>query len=164
MTFRKNLLVSLIALAVLSAGAFAQTVIVDDSFADGTRTNDGPLQADYYTSSNTNAIEVSTGSLGLVSGTAGRGIHGIFPEQTLANTGDTLTTRVTFTTPATQSRGGDDFRFGIFDHMGRLGGDVATDLDVDHSFSTSNPNPVFCLLYTSPSPRDLSTSRMPSSA
>ena len=25
-------------------------------------------------------------------------------------------------------------------------------------------NPMFCLLYTSPSPRDLSTSRMPSSA
>ena len=27
-----------------------------------------------------------------------------------------------------------------------------------------NTNPVICLLYTSPSPRDLSTSRMPSSA
>ena len=29
---------------------------------------------------------------------------------------------------------------------------------------TRSDNPVFCLLYTSPSPRDLSTSRMPSSA
>ena len=29
---------------------------------------------------------------------------------------------------------------------------------------TINPNPGSCLLYTSPSPRDLSTSRMPSSA
>ena len=28
----------------------------------------------------------------------------------------------------------------------------------------SNANPMICLLYTSPSPRDLSTSRMPSSA
>ena len=34
-------------------------------------------------------------------------------------------------------------------------------------FLAMNPNgriPVICLLYTSPSPRDLSTSRMPSSA
>ena len=30
--------------------------------------------------------------------------------------------------------------------------------------STINKKGIFCLLYTSPSPRDLSTSRMPSSA
>ena len=30
--------------------------------------------------------------------------------------------------------------------------------------ATQNPYPYICLLYTSPSPRDLSTSRMPSSA
>ena len=31
-------------------------------------------------------------------------------------------------------------------------------------FVENNPQPLSCLLYTSPSPRDLSTSRMPSSA
>ena len=33
-----------------------------------------------------------------------------------------------------------------------------------HSGSKLDTNPISCLLYTSPSPRDLSTSRMPSSA
>ena len=37
---------------------------------------------------------------------------------------------------------------------GKIGIDKITDFDVSD----------FCLLYTSPSPRDLSTSRMPSSA
>eukprot|EP00831_Metopus_contortus_P029689 TRINITY_DN24403_c0_g1_i1.p3 TRINITY_DN24403_c0_g1~~TRINITY_DN24403_c0_g1_i1.p3 ORF type:complete len:110 (-),score=17.24 TRINITY_DN24403_c0_g1_i1:22-351(-) len=35
-------------------------------------------------------------------------------------------------------------------------------IEVEDDFNTSKPNS--CLLYTSPSPRDLSTSRMPSSA
>ena len=48
---------------------------------------------------------------------------------------------------------------GSNDHIGSIG--TATDLGIregSKSFSYS------CLLYTSPSPRDLSTSRMPSSA
>ena len=146
MTFRHfSTLFGAIALMLFSAAHVSAqtTVIVNDSFADGTRTNDGPLQADYYTSSSTSAIEVSTGSLGLVSGTSGRGIHAIFPEQTLSTAGDMLTSRLTFTTPDSISRGGDDFRFGIFDHLGRLGGDATMHLDVDQSFSTANPNAVF---------------------
>ena len=36
--------------------------------------------------------------------------------------------------------------------------------DYNYSDSSTNEQQYFCLLYTSPSPRDLSTSRMPSSA
>ena len=36
--------------------------------------------------------------------------------------------------------------------------------DLNTHVSTSGYNHISCLLYTSPSPRDLSTSRMPSSA
>ena len=39
---------------------------------------------------------------------------------------------------------------------------IRTDVLKQHGIST--PNTYDCLLYTSPSPRDLSTSRMPSSA
>ena len=44
--------------------------------------------------------------------------------------------------------------------------DVAIDQGgcVETSKPTTHANPTYCLLYTSPSPRDLSTSRMPSSA
>lgn len=139
-----NLLGAFALLLLSAAHVGAQTtVIIDDSFADGTRTADGPLQGDFYTSSSLSAIEVGTDFLGLVSGSSGRTIHGIFDEQTLVNAGDMLTTQVTFTTPATGSRGGDDFRLGIFDHNGRIGGDATMHLDTDQSFSSSNLNPLF---------------------
>lgn len=77
-------------------------VIVNDSFADGLRANTGPLQAAWWSSSSTsgNSIEATVGSLGLISGTSGRGIHGTFAPQTLA-VGDKLTATYSFTTPAT---------------------------------------------------------------
>jgi hypothetical protein len=96
-------------------------IIVDDSWTDGGR-NDGPdpLDINWWTSANANGIEVSVGSMGLVTGTAGRGIHGIFPTQTLANVGDRLTATYTFTTPATVGTGGTGgFRVGLFDTLGR---------------------------------------------
>ena len=37
-------------------------------------------------------------------------------------------------------------------------------IKVDGKVTKVSPQPLTCLLYTSPSPRDLSTSRMPSSA
>ena len=41
----------------------------------------------------------------------------------------------------------------ILDHQGQL-----------YKVQVKTTNSIYCLLYTSPSPRDLSTSRMPSSA
>ena len=77
-------------------------VIVNDSFADGGRKNGADsLDANWWVSSSLNGIEVSAGSLGMVTGSSGRGIHAIFPTQTLANVGDKLVATYTFRTPAT---------------------------------------------------------------
>src|SRR5687767_15136913 len=66
-------------------------VIVNDSFADGGRNNGAdPLDSNWWVSSSLNGIEVSAGSLGMVTGSTGRGIHTVFPTQTLANVGDRL--------------------------------------------------------------------------
>src|SRR5438477_6842250 len=67
------------------------TVVVDDSWADGGRTNGADAtDSAWWTSAASAGIEVSVGSLGLVTGTTGRGIHTVFPTQTLANVGDAL--------------------------------------------------------------------------
>lgn len=121
-----------------ATSTYGSTLIVDDSFADGDRAATGPLQADFYASSNSNAIESNLGSVGLVSGSSGRQIHALFTTQTLANTGDTLLTSFTFVTPATVAAGNEDIRFGIFDNLGRTS---ATELGQDTSYSSGSPNP-----------------------
>lgn len=126
------------ALACLVASPLYATTIINDDFADGDRAANGPLEADFYASSNSNAIESNAGSVGLVSGSSGRQIHALFPTQTLANTGDTLNTSFTFVTPPTTAAGNEDIRFGIFDHLGR---DTPTQLRQDTSYSSGSPNP-----------------------
>lgn len=113
-------------------------VIVDDSWADGGRTNGAdPQDTDWWTSTGSTAIEVATGSLGLVSGGSGRGIHGTFASQTLG-IGDTLTATFTFATPATvgvsRSTG---LRVGLFDTTGKPG------LAANLSASSGTPNPIY---------------------
>jgi hypothetical protein len=113
-------------------------LIVDDSWADGGRNNGAdPLDTDWWTSTGSTAIEVSVGSLGLVTGTSGRGIHGTFTPQTL-NVGDTLTATFTFTTPATVGTNAQSaFRIGLFDTLGKSG------LSADLSASTGTPNHIY---------------------
>ena len=48
----------------------------------------------------------------------------------------------------------DSFTYNLVQYMGELGADIRVERN----------DRISCLLYTSPSPRDLSTSRMPSSA
>lgn len=129
------------AIAGLSNAAIAEaTTIINDSFADGDRAATGPLQADFYASSNSSAIESNVGSVGLVSGSSGRQIHALFPTQTLAATGDMLTMSFTFVTPDTTAAGNEDLRFGIFDNLGRTS---ASQLGQDTSYSSSSPNADF---------------------
>ena len=91
-------------LALVAAPVSADTII-DDNFDDGNRLATGPLQANFFTTSSTSAIEddvddgIGTGAIGLVSGTSGRQIHAIFPAQTLATAGDSVSATITFTTP-----------------------------------------------------------------
>jgi len=116
---------------------FIRSSVVDDDLAtDGTVETD----ADYFASSNASAIEFNTNSIGLVSGSSGRQIHGLFDTQSLASAGDVLTTSVTFVTPATVATAGEDLRIGLFDHLGRTGVDQ---LGQNTSFSSSSPNPDF---------------------
>jgi hypothetical protein len=114
-------------------------IIVNDSWADGDRADTGgePLDSNWWTSASSQGIEVAVGSLGMVTGTSGRGIHTIFPTQTLANVGDKLVATYTFTTPATVGSGTAAFRAGLFDTLGRAG------LNADVSASSGTPNAVY---------------------
>jgi hypothetical protein len=114
-------------------------IIVDDSWSDAGRNNGAdPLDSNWWTSSASAGIEVSAGSLGMVTGTSGRGIHTIFPTQTLANVGDKIVATYTFQTPTTVGSGASGgFRVGLFDTLGRAG------LDADISASSGSPNAVY---------------------
>lgn len=121
---------------LLAAPASAVVVVADDFANDGTAVTD----ADYYASSTSGAIEIGPNSVGLNSGGSGRQIHALFATQTLANTGDSLTATVTFTTPATVAATNEDFRWGLFDHLGRTS---ASQLGQNTSYSSGSPNPDF---------------------
>ena len=137
-----------LALAALSVVPNAPAaIVVNDSWADGGRTDGAdPFDTNWWSSvSNSGTgIEVSVGSLGMVTGTSGRGIHGIFPTQTLATVGDSLVATYTFTTPATVGGGSGTgaFRVGLFDTLGRVG------LNADISSSSGSPNSLFGLYST----------------
>src|SRR6478672_3618034 len=78
------------------------TIVVNDSWADGGRnTGADPIDTDWWTSTSNQAIEVSAGSMGLVTGSSGRGIHGIYTPVQLVNPGDYVKATFTFTTPST---------------------------------------------------------------
>lgn len=112
--------------------------VFDDSFADGTR-DDGPDATDsnWWTTSNSSSIEVSTGRLGLVSGGSGRGIRSTFAPQQLSE-GQTLKASFTFETPATIGADrGSAFRVALFDTLGRAA------LEGDLSASSKSPNANF---------------------
>src|SRR6476620_9406372 len=133
-----------------TAPSASAALIVDDSWADGGRNNGAdPLDTNWWSSvsSTGTGIEVSAGSLGMVTGTSGRGIHGIFPTQTLANVGDSLKATYTFTTPATVGTGGTaGFRVGLFDTLGRTG------LDADITSSSGTPNSLYGYYAATPTP------------
>jgi hypothetical protein len=133
-----SLLLGVLIFSLASASVTA-AVIVNDSWADGGRDNGADaLDSNWWTSSSSSGIEVSVGSLGLVTGTSGRGIHTVFPTQTLANVGDKLVATYTFTSPATIGSGATGgFRVGLFDTLSRTG------LDADVASSSGTPNPVY---------------------
>ncbi|MBX2849023.1 MAG: polysaccharide lyase family 7 protein [Acidiferrobacterales bacterium] len=118
-------------------GSDVSAVVVDDDFA-----NNGTVgaEANYFASNSSSAIEFNTNSVGVVSGPSGRHIHSLFPTQSLERVGDILRATLSFTTPDTVSIGGDDIRFGLFDHLGR---DSATELGANTTFSSASPNPLY---------------------
>src|SRR5262245_40774085 len=103
-------------IAAVASTSLQAAIIVNDSWADGGRNNGAdPQDSNWWTSASSSGIEVSVGSLGMVTGTSGRGIHTIFPTQTLANVGSKLIATYRFTTPATVGTpGAAAFRVGLF--------------------------------------------------
>jgi len=125
--------------AAFSFAAHAQTttVVIDDDYvANGTAT----AGVSFFGSSGSNAIETNTDSFGLVSGTSGRTMHGLFETQTLASIGDQVIVSATFITPATVGATNEEFRIGLFDHLGRTGSE---ELGQNTSFSSSSPEPLY---------------------
>ena len=128
----------LLALGATPIISLGQTTVFSDSWADGGLT-DGSDATDigWYTSTSSSAIEVATGSMGLVSGTSGRGIHGLYPEQELG-IGESLTLTLTFTTPVTVGTDRSNaLRVGMFSSLGRI------ELAGNQTLSSSNPNHLF---------------------
>jgi hypothetical protein len=139
---------ALLGLLIALAPTARAAIIVNDSWADGGRSNGAdPLDTNWWSSvsSSNNSVDVSVGSMSMVTGSAGRGIHTVFPTQTLANIGDKLVATYTFTTPATigTTGGSGAFRVGLFDTLGRAG------LDADVASSSGTPNSLFGYFATS---------------
>ena len=135
-----RMLGSLVIGAIVAIAVTAQAAtIVNDSWTDGGRDNGpDPLDSNWWTSASASGIEVSAGSLGMVTGPSGRGIHTVFPTQTLGNIGDSLVAMYTFRTPATVGASGvNGFRVGLFDTLDRAL------LDADVSASSGSPNEVY---------------------
>ena len=113
-------------------------MVIDDSFADGDREGGAdPKGGKWWTTSAKQAIEVAPGKLGLVAGTAGRGIRTTFEPQTLS-VGQTLKASFTFTTPETVGVDRQDaLRVGLHDRLERA------ELEADLSASSGSPNPIY---------------------
>ena len=160
-------------------GEPSSSVVVNDSFTDGDRSITGnsgsDIEANFYSTSNSSAIEdnvddgIGTGRIGLVSGTSGRQIHTVFPSQTLAMAGDSITAEVTFVTPQvvasnfTQAQfdaldsaiqdgasvtfpaDGDDLRIGLFSTSTQLNNNGNIGLNEDVVSSSNSPIPALSL-------------------
>ena len=121
----------LISMAMLTAPSYAQ-VIINDSFADGSPLNSGaPLETQFFNTSSRFALDDSPigdmpGTLEFASGSSGRTIHTVFPNQALGEIGDALFAGVTFTTPATVGLDeANGLRIGLFNEVN---GSLATDI------------------------------------
>ena len=132
------LVLALASLLSITTSIEAQ-VIFNDSWADGDRTDGADEKdANWWTStSEKNAVEVSKGSLGLISGSTGRGMRATFAPQKLA-IGESIEVTYKFMTPATvgpDENGG--FRVAIFDKLERAG------LESDLKASSGAPNALY---------------------
>lgn len=138
-TIKSGSVIAIAVAAALSAGSLqAGALIVNDSFADGGRNNGADAtDTNWWATTTSGAIEVTKGSLGLVSGGSGRGIRGTFAPQALAN-GQSIKATFTFTTPKTMGTNRDSaLRVGLYNKAGRAG------LEADLSASSKKPNALY---------------------
>ena len=128
-------LTSLAVAGLVCSTAMAGTVVLNDSFTDGDRANSADAQdSNWWQTTNSAALEISKGSLGLVSGGSGRGLRTTFAPQALSP-GKSIKATFTFVTPRTIGTKRDSaFRIGMYDKAGRAA------LDSDQSASSKKPN------------------------
>jgi hypothetical protein len=142
----KTLALLVAGMSAMTLSGYAQTtnIIVNDNFADGSPTNSGPLQANWWSSSASsgNSVAAYPNKLRLVSGTSGRGLHGIFTNQVLA-VGQTIRATYTFTTPATVnafnggvSNGNAGFKIALMTYTN-------TALNTNLTSSSGSPQPAY---------------------
>ena len=131
-----------IACSVLISDVGAQsplvtTSIVNDSFA----VVGAPTDAQYFsTTSLSQTLEFSPGSLGFITGSSGRAFHGVFAPQTLSNIGESVALVFDFTT--SDSVGTNDvFRYGLF-NTGTNPNTSQADFLQNVSSTSFNPNPL----------------------
>ena len=124
--------------APVSSAPATPGVKVDDSFADGDRTDGADaLDTNWWTTTNSAALEIGEGYLGLVTGGSGRGLRTTFAPQTLQD-GQTLKASFTFTTPQTVGTNRDSaLRVGLYDKLGRA------KLESDLGASSKKPNKTY---------------------
>jgi hypothetical protein len=119
----RKLLLTLLSLSAGCAYASA-TLIFNDSWADGGLT-DGADATDtaWYGTTGSSALDSNsyTSTVNLLSarsGSSGRGFHGVFGSQSIANTGDKITVTYSFTTPATVGDKSTALKVGFFNSNG----------------------------------------------
>ncbi len=121
----KKLLLTLLCFGASCAHA-STTILFNDSWADGGLT-DGADAADiaWYGTTGSSALDSNSFTaennfLSARSGTSGRGFHGVFASQSIANTGDKITVTYSFTTPDTVGTKSTALKVGFFDSNGAL--------------------------------------------
>ncbi len=115
----KKLLLTLLCFGACCAHA-TTTILFNDSWADGGLT-DGADATDiaWYGTTGSSALDsnsytAANNFLSARSGTSGRGFHGVFASQSIANTGDKIMVTYSFTTPATVLEKTSALRVGFF--------------------------------------------------
>lgn len=138
-SFKSALAPIVLGVSMVSASANA-VVFVNDSFADGDRARTGALDANWWSSSQTDGGNVQDGTLGqltLVSGPSdSSGLHATFAPQNL-DVGDSITVTYSFTTPNTVGTSrASGFRIALMDLDDPL-------LAGDQFSSTEEANPLY---------------------
>lgn len=119
----KKLLLTLLCFGAICAHANT-TTLFNDSWADGGYT-DGADATDtaWYGTTGSSALDsnsytASNNFLSARSGPSGRGFHGVFASQSIANVGDKITVTYSFTTPATVGDKSTALKVGFFNSNG----------------------------------------------
>lgn len=140
----KRLLLALLCFGAICAHANT-TTLFNDSWVDGGLT-DGADATDiaWYGSTGSSALDsnsytASNNFLSARSGPSGRGFHGVFASQSIANTGDKITVTYSFTTPASVGDKSTALKVGFFNSNGATVANANNDSNGDPRATVGAP-------------------------